>query len=1178
MPDSPNRPPDLKPIRSLIRRTARVLRSSWVATGVGLAVGLGLGMLALVVLLDLAVPLVPVLRLVGFALVIVPATWAFVSGVIRPLLRRLRPLQVARRIEDHLPGIHNRLVSCIDVEASGNSTLRSPEFYRRLVEEAVERIRGFRPRRVVDRRSLGRALSFAAISVLTFALALGLFSDRIPTALARIFSPLADIPPASGVVYTIEPGDAAVLRGDDINFCARVTRGEPDRLQLEIQPDGNARALRYDMEKVEPSVWRFKLTGFETSFDYRVKGGGTWTKRKRITVVDRPSIERLSTVLHYPEYMGMPEPKAGSPQVADVSGPSGSTVEVNIESRGNVAAGEIALLATRPKRIARADRPERIWFQERLPEGASAEGRWDWDFRLLARPAHTEPGGGVHGHRFHDARQAFEVRSGESLFVMVYIAPKDKPESVLLAWHDGKDWEHRAYWGEDRFTDGKDGSPSRRRIGPLPPAGEWVRLEVPARAVGLEGRAVRGMGFAVCGGQCYWHRAGAIPPSHFEKEELYVVESVPLSPAGPDRWNGRFALERDLLYRVELRNILGYASMPMKEAKATAIPDEPPQVVLERPGTNLVLSKPMKLPLSISAFDDFGLADIVVSIQRGETGGFVGRPVHHFDRPRKSATLTTSLDVPAWNLKPGQYLRYRVEARDRKGQSAQTQDFIVQIADDNNAADKQLENFDRNQDNVAQRLDQLIQQHSEVQATVRKLATDFAPLAEKIEAARGKAVAKAEAKANNPPAGDQPPALDPEAAAQLAALRDLAGQLAPQEEQNAGLAGEVAAGLKQSAEQAADLKLLPAEMLRQLDGLQEVFKAEALEPIRNVAAGLRRGADAKEAPPDLRALKLGADRIQRQLEAIRSQLIAADKARAELARDPDLAIDALRDDVLRASAGLTERELRELQEAIRAREKDLKDVGEKQDELAEATSRAPAVLMPDLERRQGELEPREDQALSEARALLEAARASALHPKETDAAKAPSPEPAEPAAARKDADNGNEENPQDREHAAERAALRSRQVARIGELDRAGKALGREDQSLERVLRELEAALHGDRPKTDRRQLDEIMRGDAVRRALAIAQRNRQLAADRQRGGRGHPGAFTDRPDQYPTTDRMVAPLDAPLPELDPATRRVILKMQPQIREALLQGLREEGPEGYRAFIRNYFKRLTEVK
>ena len=182
MTDPIDPPPDVRPIRRLIRRTARLLRSSWVATGMGLTLGLGLGTLALVSLLDLAVPLAPLLRLLALVLVIVPAVWAFLAGVVRPLFRRLRPVQVARRIEAHLPGIHNRLVSCIDIENAGKAARFSAEFYRRMVQEALERIRGFRPGKVIDGRSLRRALLFAVTSILTFGLAFGLFSDRIPTA------------------------------------------------------------------------------------------------------------------------------------------------------------------------------------------------------------------------------------------------------------------------------------------------------------------------------------------------------------------------------------------------------------------------------------------------------------------------------------------------------------------------------------------------------------------------------------------------------------------------------------------------------------------------------------------------------------------------------------------------------------------------------------------------------------------------------------------------------------------------------------------------------------------------------------------------------------------------------------------------------------------------------------
>src|ERR1700737_4980591 len=111
--------PDTRPIHRLIRRTRALLRSSWIAVGLGLTLGLFLAALVAVTGVDLLLPLPPALRLVGLLLIVVPATWAFAAGVVRPLFRRLAPVQMARRIESHIPGIHNRLVSCIDLSSNG---------------------------------------------------------------------------------------------------------------------------------------------------------------------------------------------------------------------------------------------------------------------------------------------------------------------------------------------------------------------------------------------------------------------------------------------------------------------------------------------------------------------------------------------------------------------------------------------------------------------------------------------------------------------------------------------------------------------------------------------------------------------------------------------------------------------------------------------------------------------------------------------------------------------------------------------------------------------------------------------------------------------------------------------------------------------------------------------------
>jgi hypothetical protein len=1144
MSQSESPAPDVRPIRRLIRRTARLLRSSWVATGLGLTLGLGLGTLASAALLDLAIPLLPALRLLALGLVVVPATWALATGVVRPLFRKLHAVHVARRIEAHLPGIHNRLVSCIDLEEGTKQVRPSPEFHRRLIQEAVERIRGFRASKVVDGRSLCRALLFATASALAFGAGLGLFSDRLPTALARIFSPLADIPPASGVVYHVEPGDIKVLRGDDVTFLARVQRGEPEALRLEIEPDGKGKALAYDLEKIEPRLWRFTLSGFESSFHYRVRGGGTWTTRKRITVVERHSIVGLSTLLHHPEYMGIDEPIQGPPQVADVSGPVGSTVDITVEAQGDVATGEIQFLKKRPVRIAVSERLERIWFQERLPQGAGPEGRWDWDFRLLARPAHTEPPApGVHWHRFSGAEKPMEVRAGDSLFALVYLDPKARPRSIMLSWHDGKDWEHRAYWGDDQIGEGRDGTVSRLRVGPLPRAGEWVRLEVAASDLGLESKAVRGMGFSVADGQCFWHRAGTLPAAYLRSDELYVERVVPMQPAGANLWKGSFPLEQDELYRVELRNELGHASKPMKEARAAAVVDHPPQIVLERPGGDVVLSKPVKLPLSIAAYDDFGLADLVVSVQKGDRGGFIGRPIHHFDRPRKSSTHAASLDVAAHALKPGEFLRYRVEARDRKGQSAQTQEFVVRLADDGDAADKQLENFDSNQAEVRQRLDHLIEAQSKVQVEVRKLESEHPDLKEQ--------------------AGSD--------AAELAAVRRESGRLAGLEEQHAGLAEQLAGTLKQAADQAAELKMIPSELLRQLEGVEKAFRAGAVQPLHEAAADLRRGADANAPTPDLPALRQDTDRIQQQLEAVREQLDAAARARKDVTQDAQAAVEALRENALRASAGLTQHELHDLQQAIRDRDGRLKAVEGPQKDLAAATPEAAELLLPDLERRQGELEPREDRALNDARALLEAARMEPLRSAEGDAPAADKAKSRSPARSKSSADHRPGKGNQPR-----RAALEARLNERIEALGQARAALGKEDRSLDQILGQLDQQLRPGQAGHAEPGLERLLRSNELRRALEMARRSRQLAQARRDPNR--PAAPTDRPDQFPTTDKMVAPLDADLPELDPTTRRLIMKLQPQLREDLLQGLREEGPEGYKAFIRTYFKKLSQVK
>ncbi len=879
--------PEISLLHRLIASTRRLLRSTWTLTGMGLTLGLGLSLLVGVSLTDLAMPLRPWLRLMGLLLIVIPSVWAFVVGVLRPLFRRMSSRYVARRIEGQLPGIHNRLVSCVDLDSSSQRKW-SAAFFRRLIGEAIARIKDFRPWSVVDKPALRRSGLFALLGIAVFATALGVFSDRLPTALARILSPFADIPPATGVLFEVQPGTTKVLRGELIEFVATVTKGKPARLRLEltaIEGKNAGKTLWHDLTPDDESRWTFRLPAYEHSFEYRVHGGGTWTKLATVTMLERPRIVGLQAAVHYPNYMGLSEPRRNPPDVADVSGPIESTVELNVAAEGDAATGEIQLLKEQFKSIPIADRPQRAWFEDALPKGHAVEGNWEWQPAAAANAAateaaktidppvpsarwHTHPATpGLSYHLFHSAAVPFEVQVGDVLFAEVFLPPGLQPEELMLQFHDGQNWEHRAFWGADKVAVGLPETHSRRRAGDIPKAGVWIRLEVPAKMLDLERRTIRGVNFTQFAGRALWGRVGTLPPATREIRELAVAETYPLtqSPANGDResseasrsqaeaktrasgpdaplrearvWTGRFPIQADGWYRIELRNEIRAANQQMKEARIVAVPDNPPQIMIERPGVDLVLSEPVKVPLTIATFDDFGLAELVLSTQKGENAGFQGRPVKTYSEVQRADTAIVTLDLVAEQLKAGDVLKYRAEVRDRKGQTAQTQDFTIRIVtNDTNAADKKLAQFEQQDDTFREKLVQLIAEQKKVQEKLEKLEEKYEPLTEKVEAAQAEAENAAEKVANEQAAKEQavkddpknkdankpqppppqPPeiTLDPEAAKMLEELKKELAQLQSREQQNANTAQQLTEQLKAMANEAMNQQLIPPQLQR----------------------------------------------------------------------------------------------------------------------------------------------------------------------------------------------------------------------------------------------------------------------------------------------------------------------------------------------------------------------------
>ena len=159
---------------------------------------------------------------------------------------------------------------------------------------------------------------------------------------------------------------------------------------------------------------------------------------------------------------------------------------------------------------------ELVWMDDALPAGAitgASDDSWTW---VSSDPApfsgslahQSNIATGLHQHYFDLASVRLPINRGNILFAYVFLDPANLPSEVMLEWTDGFLTEQRAYWGANQIDLGLVGTATRRYMGPLPPAGQWVRLEVPASLLELEGIAVNGMSFTLFNGRATWDYAG----------------------------------------------------------------------------------------------------------------------------------------------------------------------------------------------------------------------------------------------------------------------------------------------------------------------------------------------------------------------------------------------------------------------------------------------------------------------------------------------------------------------------------------------------------------------------------------------------------------------------------------------------------------------------------------------
>ena len=168
-------------------------------------------------------------------------------------------------------------------------------------------------------------------------------------------------------------------------------------------------------------------------------------------------------------------------------------------------------------------RLETVWLDDEFPPGAvvKSSGR---DAQPTAWFAGSKAEGVFAGQQslertafgmgqdyYESGAAAIAVRPDDDVFAHVWLDPANPPKSVMIQFRTDN-WKHRAVWGNaESIPWGKPGTGERYHAGPLPETGSWVRLTVPAAAMGLTtGMKITGFALTQYDGHARWDLVGAV--------------------------------------------------------------------------------------------------------------------------------------------------------------------------------------------------------------------------------------------------------------------------------------------------------------------------------------------------------------------------------------------------------------------------------------------------------------------------------------------------------------------------------------------------------------------------------------------------------------------------------------------------------------------------------------------
>ncbi len=242
---------------------------------------------------------------------IFPAVFAALL-IIRLVVRHPDELALARMIEKASPSFRDRLISAVQLGGLEEHNLQgqSSELVDALVSSVAEECRTVDIRRVMPFATLAFPLRAVYSSLLVLLLVVILSPLNIVAGLYRLSHYDSVFPAPNRTTFHLIGLDDMIIRGGDFTIRGIVAGRNSDDLKIVYRQDGMS-TWTVRPVKVSSKDGFFSALIEKPSRNFRVylEAGGNRIPEHAVTVVERPDIESIESVYHYPAYTGLGDKK-----------------------------------------------------------------------------------------------------------------------------------------------------------------------------------------------------------------------------------------------------------------------------------------------------------------------------------------------------------------------------------------------------------------------------------------------------------------------------------------------------------------------------------------------------------------------------------------------------------------------------------------------------------------------------------------------------------------------------------------------------------------------------------------------------------------------------------------------------------------------------------------------------